>query len=190
MSLGPWIRGQTEAVTTNALQKLTEVRHHLSNDNRPMWCNQWSTKDISGLWSRSALQIVPKHSPPKVSSKSIHKRLDKTDTETGKTTIPRKHCYQVPTIQKHLLCKFTLHSWLHCCGTVGWASGRASGPWKQCWGVGMVICMNQGSDCLHVFQPVLTPSQIPSCLDLCRQKFKIQKVLPLWCRLVWWKRGC
>ena len=69
--------------------------------------------------------------------------------------------------------------------TVGWASGRAS----EWWAVGVVVCLQQGADCLHIVQlmSLLYQNPIMSCI------IKIQNVFLLfWCRctqIVLWKIG-
>jgi len=70
---------------------------------------------------------------------------------------------------------------LHCFqrfDTVGWASGRASGLCKiEWWGVGVVVCLERGANCLHIVQlmPLSSPSSLAS--------FKSRLVLSFWYRL-------
>ena len=62
-----------------------------------------------------------------------------------------------------------------CVDAVGWAAGRASGPLKklQWWGAGMVICLKQGANDLHMVQLMSLPPH-----HLCFRK--IQNGLSLW----------
>ena len=64
-----------------------------------------------------------------------------------------------------------------CFGAVGWAAGRASGPYKtDLWGAGMVVCLERGVD-LHMAQLMPLPLTV-SCFS------KIHLVLPFWYRLI------
>jgi len=59
---------------------------------------------------------------------------------------------------------------LQCFDTVDWASGRASGLYKLSDGVGagVVICLERGTDCLHMhmvqLMPLPSPNPVISCL--------------------------
>ena len=48
-----------------------------------------------------------------------------------------------------------IHQCLQCFDTVGWVAGR---PVKiEWWGAGVVICLEQGADCLHMAQLIPLP---------------------------------
>jgi len=47
---------------------------------------------------------------------------------------------------------------------------------KQCWGVCVVICLEQGADCLHMVQLMPLHPKTPSSLA----SFKSKLVLPFW----------
>ena len=64
---------------------------------------------------------------------------------------------------------------LRCFDTVGWASGRAS----SLSGVGVVICLEWGADCLHIVQLMLLHPKTPSYLA----SFKSRLVLLVWYQL-------
>jgi len=46
---------------------------------------------------------------------------------------------------------------LQCFDTVGWPSGRASGRKMERWGTGVVICLGQGANDLHMVQLMPLP---------------------------------
>jgi len=55
---------------------------------------------------------------------------------------------------------------LQCFGTVGWSSGEYPACKNEWRGVGVVISLEQGADCLRMVQLMPLPSQNPivSCL--------------------------
>jgi len=57
-------------------------------------------------------------------------------------------------------CKVTLHF----SDPVGWASGRASSLLSDEVGVGVVICLERGADCLHTVQQMPLHPKTPSSL--------------------------
>ena len=64
--------------------------------------------------------------------------------------------------------------------TVGWVPGRPCGLYKiQWWGVGVVICLPQCADCLHMVQLMPMYPKSPSSLA----SFKSRLVLLFWYRL-------
>ena len=66
---------------------------------------------------------------------------------------------------------------LQCFDTVGWASGRACGLYKLSdVGVGVVICLQRGANCLHIVQLMPLHPETPSPLA----SFKSRLVLPFW----------
>jgi len=71
-------------------------------------------------------------------------------------------------------------SCLQCIDTVAWASQRASGLQKtEWWGVGVVICLEQGADCLQMVQLLPLHPKTPSALA----SFKSRLVLSFWYQL-------
>jgi len=77
---------------------------------------------------------------------------------------------------------FYLHiRWKHrrtmlCCLGVSKSIRPVQTEW---WGVGVVICLNWGADCLHMVQLMPLPSETPSSLV----SFKSRPILPFWYRL-------
>ena len=86
---------------------------------------------------------------------------------------PMWHVVTLPIIHVHYI-----DPCLQCNDAGDLASGRASGLEKR-WGIGVVICLKQGVDCLHMVQlmPLLpkTPSSLAS--------FKSRLILSFWYRL-------
>ena len=69
---------------------------------------------------------------------------------------------------------------LHCFDTVWLGVCKSIRPVKiEWWDVGVVICLEQGADCLHMVQLMPLPSQTPSS----PASFKSRLVLPFWHRL-------
>ena len=94
----------------------------------------------------------------------------------------KSHKLPEPHFYKPVAC--CASSCLQCFDTVGWVQGTASASKIKWWGVGVVICLEQGADCLHMVQLMPSPSYLAS--------FQSRLVLPFWYRLtqVIPKRGC
>ena len=72
----------------------------------------------------------------------------------------------------------TTLSSLRCFDAVGWATGRASSPQKlEWWGAGMVICLEQSANDLHMVRLMPLPSLISASVK-CRMVYPSGTGLP------------
>ena len=138
------------------------------------WIQYWPSCDVNvvrvslcacliGLWLKKTLSVVLQ----------IPSKVENT---TWLTSLRFRFVFY---------CILVLHIFvvlcLQCFDTNGWASGRASSLQKIEWrGVGVVICLERGADCLHMVQLIPLHPKTPSSLA----SFKSRLVLPCYYRLI------
>ena len=146
------------------------------------------------LWTLLGLQTGPwpvNKLFPENSLSSGRKRVRSILTWQNRSRRSQTFFSQTLALSKIEAMEFRNNLSKQCFDTVGWALGVRKSIWPvkiEWWGVGVVICLEWGADCLHMVQLMLLQSPNPSSLASFKSRvFYLSGTSLL--RLTW-KRGC